>query len=113
MPVRLNIVKTSVTPQIRRTANKTALRTNGLLVLTTENARKLKDYGHPDPNPNADPENEDHMAKTTLGGMAAGATTGAAIGSAVPVVGTLIGALAGGVVGAIGGAFAGLFTGKK
>ena len=79
----------------------------------SDNSRKLKDYGNPDPNPNADSKNESHMAKTTLGGMAAGAATGATIGSVVPIVGTAFGALAGSVVGAVGGAFVGLFTKSK
>lgn len=113
MPVQLNIVKTTITPKVRTLKTKGFANQKVLLNQLSDNSRKLKDYGNPDPNPNADSKNESHMAKTTLGGMAAGAATGATIGSVVPIVGTAFGALAGSVVGAVGGAFVGLFTKSK
>lgn len=104
MPIQLNVVKTTVTPQLRR-INTVANKQAGKLDLTAGKMMKVKDFGHPDPSAT---DKDGHMAKHTLGGMAAGAGAGAAIGSCVPVVGTAFGALVGGILGASAGAIAGL-----
>lgn len=108
MVVRLNVVKSTITPQIRTAKNvsKQSHRIGGEYLARTREMKILKDMGGVDPKAS---DKDGHMAKHTLGGMATGAGVGAAVGSIVPVVGTAFGAMVGGVLGALGGATVGLF----
>ena len=113
MNVRLNVVKTCVTPQLHKSSGVKSLSGKAMLSDSKVALRKLKDFGYPGPIHTEDPKNEDYMAKKTIGGMAAGAGVGAGIGSFIPIVGTAIGGMVGSVVGALVGATVGCFTDPK
>ena len=105
MSVRLDVVKTTVTPRLKRinsVANKQFVKLDPALGKIS----KMHDFGPPPP----DAEDKDgSMAKHTLGGMAAGAGVGDAIGSCIlPGLGTSFGAMVGALIGASAGATAGL-----
>lgn len=103
MAVRLNLVKANVTPQVKKFSQTQ----HNLKKVAVQDLTKLK-MMHPDAC-----DEDGHMTKHTLGGMAAGAAAGAAAGSVVPVVGTMFGGLAGALVGAFAGATVGLFRDSK